>query len=234
MPSTPQGFAKRLDRLRADLVEQARRVQTVVEAAFESVFNRDEAAADRVIAQDDVIDRVDVEIEKASVHLLDDATNEGAHLGIQQLRAVLTVVKVNNELERIADAACTVAERVDVFLAIREEIPETFRVMANSIVGIVRDVGSAFDRSDAELAKVVLQSEDAVEAFKHAILRDAEQRIVSGKMSVEFAFALYEMANSCERIADYCTNIAEQVIYSVTGAIVRHTEGHWVELPRIA
>lgn len=234
MPTSPQGFAKRLERLHADLVEQGRRVGALLETAFEAVFNRDEGAADRAIAQDDAVDHVDVEIEKASVRLLTDATNEGCQLEAGQLRAVLTIVKINNELERIADAGCAVAERVDAFLRVQGEIPETFRVMTNSVLGILRDVNRSFDRSDAALAKVVLQSEDAVEAFKGAILRDAEQRIARGTMSVDFAFGLHEIASQCERMADHCTNIAEQVIYSVTGAIVRHTQGHWVEVPRAA
>jgi phosphate uptake regulator len=77
---------------------------------------------------------------------------------------------------------------------------------------------------------VVLQSEDAVEAFKAAILQDAERQIAAGAMPVDFAFALHEIANECCRMADHCTNIAEQVIYSLSGAIVRHTDAGWVEV----
>jgi phosphate transport system protein len=140
---------------------------------------------------------------------------------------VLTIVKINNEMERIADAAVAIAERAGTLRAMPGRIPETFRVMANSVVGILRDVNLAYDRSDAALAKVVLQSEDAVEAFKVAILRDAEQQIAAGAMPVDLAFSLHEIAHECCRIA-------EQVIYSVTGAIVRHMDGRWVEVPQPA
>lgn len=234
MPSTPQGFGLRLQRLRADLVEQGRRVQALLEGAFEAVFARDPARAARVIAMDDAIDGVDVEIERASVQLLTDATHQNACLDAAQLRAVLTVVKINNELERIADAGVEIAERCADLREMPGSIPETFQVMANSVVGILRDVNRAYDRSDAALAKVVLQSEDAVEAFKAAVLTDAERKIAAGQMPVDFAFALHEIASECIRMADHCTNIAEQVIYSVTGAIVRHMEGGWVEVPRSA
>ena len=64
MPATPEGFALRLQRLRADLVEQGRRVQSLLEGCFEAVFARDPARAARIIAMDDAIDTVDVEIEK--------------------------------------------------------------------------------------------------------------------------------------------------------------------------
>ena len=234
MPTTTEGFAKRLELLRAAIAEQGHRVQNILEAAFEAAFAKDPAKAALVQAQDDVIDRVDVEVEKAAVALLTDATHENAKLDASQLREVLTIVKINNELERIADAAVDIAERAESLKMNNGQIPETFRVMANSVVGILRDATQSYNRSDARLAKVVLQSEDAVEAFMVAIVKDAERQIASGKMTVDFAFCLHQIANECCSVADHCTNISEQVIYSVTGAIVRHLEGGWVEVPRSA
>lgn len=231
MPNTPQGFASRLDRLHAELVAQGRRVQGLLEDAFEAVFARDPERAAEVIARDDDIDRVDVELERAAVQLLTDATREGACLEPRQLRAVLTIVKINNELERIADLGVAVAEHARALRALNGEIPATFRVMANSVVGIVRDANAAFDRSDLALARVVLQSEDTVEAFKAAVLQHTERQIAAGAMTVDLAFILHEIAHDCCRMADHCTNIAEQVIYALTGAIIRHTEGRWVEIP---
>lgn len=236
MPVTPQGFAIRLGRLKADLVRQGDRVRALLEACFEAVFTRDPARAARAIGLDDEIDRVDVQIEKDAVQLLTDATHESARLEPTQLRAVLTIVKINNEMERIADCGVVIADRVADLRQMPGIIPETFQVMANSVVGIIRDVNRSFDKSDAALAKVVLQSEDCVEAFKAAILKDAERKIAAGgtHMPVDFAFLLHEIANECCAMADHSTNIAEQVIYSVTGAIVRHTDAGWVEVPRSA
>lgn len=229
-------FATRLGHLRADLVEQGRRVQSLVEAAFESLFDRDPQAASRVIGQDDIIDQVDVDLERASVKLLSDATGSHGDASVDQthVRTLLTVVKVNNELERIADLAVNVARCVESFPADSKGMPKTFRVMSNSVVGIIRDVNRALDRSDPDLALVVLNSEDTVESFKKAILRDAEEHIAAGDLGVDEAFLLHEIANLCERMADHCTNIAEQVIYSATGKIVRHTDGRWEEVPNIA
>jgi phosphate transport system protein len=234
MANTPHGFEVRLSALRSDLTAQGRRVQQLVEAAFESLFSRDPVRASAVEALDDDVDAVDVDIEKKAVALLTDATHEHAKLEPTQLRAVLTIVKINNEMERIADAGVQVARRSAVLGSGDAQVPETFRVMANSVVGVIRDAVKSFDRSDAALAKVVLQSEDAIEAFKQAICRDAEQRIAAGKMGVDFAFNLHEVANECQKMADHCTNMAEQIIYQATGTIVRHMDGRWVELPRIA
>jgi len=227
MPTTAEGFATRLARLRADLVEQGRRVQSLIEAAFDSAFARDAQQAGRVFVMDETIDKVDVAIERAAVDLLTDATGAGAQLRPEQLRTVLTIVKINNELERIADMGVAIAEEVKPLLSASLQLPDTFRVMANSVIGILRDAGTAFARTDADLAKVVLASEDAIEEFKKAILRDAQQQVAAGKMTVDQAFSLQEVATYCEVMAGHCTNIAEQVLYLATGAIVRHMGGHW-------
>lgn len=227
-------FSARLHRLRSDVVEQGRRVQAMLESAFDALFGRDMEKASLVAAQDDVIDRVDVEIERATVALLTDATRQGAQLDPGELRLALTIAKVNNELERAADLAVDLAELTASAAKSPSPFPDTFRVMANSIIGILRDTNTSMLHGDASLAKVVLQSQHTVTAFKKAIIRDAEEKIAAGKMTVDFAFLLHEVANLSEVLADHCTNIAEQVIYLTTGATVRHMATSWVELPRPA
>lgn len=239
MPSTPEGFTERSQALKAQLVAQGRRVQSLVELAFEAAFERSAEKADRASKLDDAIDAADVEIERAAVQLLTDATRETAQLDANQLRLVLTIVKVNNELERIADSGVDVAELVIpgkgdasgvYYKGTEQPLPSTFRVMANSVIGILRDAVGSLMADDPAMAKVVLQSQHTVTAFKAAIVRDAETKISQGKMTVDFAFLLHEIANLCELVADHCTNIAEQVIYLKTGAIVRHTTTSWVEV----
>ena len=232
MANTPQGFDARLDRLRSDLVDQGRRVQAMLEESFEAVFTRNTDRARVAVQKDDEIDSVDVAIEKAAVALLGDATRQEASLNELQLRTVLTIVKVNNELERIADCALEVATCVGVLRPDAPAYPETFRVMANSVVGILRDCCTSVARGDPMLAKVVLQSQHAVTAFKDALLRDAETKLSKQAMPIDFGFHLHEIANQCELMADHCTNIAEQVIYLTTGGIVRHVETAWIEIPK--
>jgi phosphate transport system protein len=229
MPNSAEGFQRRIDALKGEIVAQGRRVQSLVESAFDAVFTRDEGGAGRAAALDETIDKVDVEIEKSAVALLTDACGERAALRADQLRLVLTIVKVNNELERIADAGVGVAEEVRLFKGC-DALPTTFRVMANSVVGIVRDATDALDRSDSELARVVLLSEEATTAFRGALVRDAQQQYAAGKMGLEMILGLSDVARLCVNITDHATNIAEQVIYSATGTIVRHMQGHWEEV----
>ncbi|MBS0197166.1 MAG: hypothetical protein JSR77_10445 [Planctomycetes bacterium] len=230
MTTPSDGFAQRTQRLKADLVAQGRRVQVILEAAFDAIFENSAEKARWVQAQDDTIDSVDVALERACVVLLADATKQGAELQAEQLRAVLTIVKVNNEFERAADVAVDLADMVLNGKLGALAFPETFRVMSNSVVGIVRDVNTAVFRNDPALANIVLQSQHAVTAFKDALLRDAEEKLARGLMAADFAFSLHEIATACEIIADHCTNVAEQIIYQTTGAIVRHGMSKWVEV----
>lgn len=229
MPDTPEGLDQRLSALLTDLVAQGRRVEDLIEQSLDAVFQRDAELATRVVDLDDTVDRVDVEIERSAVAILFDATRENVHLDQTQGRRLLNGVKINNELERIADIGVAMAERVKRLETPDQPIPPTLRVMANSVVGILRDAIGALERGDATLAKLVLRGEAAIETFKTEIMRDAERQVLGGQMSIAFAFFLNGIAAQLVMMADHCSNVAEQVIYAETGAIVRHGETGWVE-----
>ncbi len=240
MPTTPEGFAVRIDALKTQLVQQGRRVQSLLEVAYDAAFARDEAAAARAIQMDEDVDRVDVDVEREAVQILTAACSDGAALAPDQVRLTLTIVKVNNELERIADVGVLIAELIpalircakggDTGIAERSPLPPTFRVLANSIIGIMRDSVTAFQRVEPELAKVVLLSEQAVGEFKRALVSDTQRQLSTGQITVESANALHEVAAHSVVIADHCTNIAEQVLYTATGRIMRHFQGRWEEV----
>ena len=199
----------------------------MVEEAVEAVFTNDADAAARIVGMDAVIDKVDVDIERAAVQIVTEISELVVLLDHDTIRWLFTIVKVNNELERIADLASDIAERVGVFVELNERPPERFRVMANSVIGIVENAAMCFEKADIKLAEVVLASDDLVDEFENAILRDMNTQLAEGSVAIDFAFAVTGMAADLERIDDHCTNIAEQVIYVATGKIVRHTEGHW-------
>lgn len=232
MPTTADQFLARLSELRAELTAQGRRVQQLLDDAFACAFSIDAAAAPGVIAKDDEIDRVDVEIERTAVALLSDLAESVCALPEEHLRMVLTVVKVNNEYERAADCGVAVAELV-TRINNGSPPPLVFRVMANSTVGIMRDTVTAMDKLDANLARLVLTSESTVEKFKRELLREIEGQVAKGETPVDDAFRLHEIATKCLLVADHCSNVAEQVLYVATGEIYRHidTTG-WTKIDR--
>lgn len=235
MPELRHGpLGDRLHTLKTDLVEQGRHVQRIVEAAVQAIFEKDPSLAEKVIHEDEVIDRVDIRIERAAVSLLTESMqlcSSGSEppLSAYQIRSILTIVKVNNEFERIADLAVAMVTRMSAWVKLPGDPPRRFRVMANSVIGMIEHSIMALDEMDTDAARLVLASDDATEAFREAILRENEEELAGGNRSAEYAFALNRVAAAIARMADHCTNIAEQVIYVETGKIVRHTEEQWTE-----
>ena len=218
MPS----FSSKLNELQTVLHAQGDRVLTLVTLAIESYFDHDEAKARTVVALDDEIDSVDVAIERASIPLLAmGQTNEHA------IRQILTLVKVNNELERIADCGVNIAEQVVGHQHLSDPMPPTFRVMANSVLGMLRDSNRALATSNAELARQVLLFDDTVDRFRNELILQAQEQVALGTSSVRFAFRVTGATRNMERIADHSTNICEQTIYLLSGKIVRHRPEGW-------
>ena len=215
-------FAASLLQLQTDLYTQGDRVLTMVSKAVEAYFDHDEVKAKEVVKLDDAIDAVDVAIERASIPLLAmGQTDESA------IRKVLTIVKVNNELERIADCGVTIAEQVIGHQRLPDPMPTTFRVMANSVLGILRDSNRALATSNADLARQVLLFDDTVDRFRNELTMQAQEQVALGAISVRFAFRVTGATRSLERIADHSTNICEQAIYLLSGKIVRHRPEGW-------
>jgi len=215
-------FQERLTALEHDMVEQGARVLHLCTMAVESYFDLDLAKASGIETLDTEIDRIDVEIEKRSVPLLGMGQTDE-----HSIRSVLTIVKCNNEYERIADCGVNIAERVLEERTRQMRVPDTFRVMSNSVIGMLRDTNRALLRHDANLARQVLLFDDTVDRFKREIVMNAQEQVAAGHLTVGFAFGLMSVTKSVERIADHCTNVCEQVIYLESGLIVRHRPEGW-------
>ncbi len=178
-------FDTHLAQLKDDLTTQGNRVTDLALRAVESYFEGDVEKARGVMNGDSEIDKVDVEIERASIAALAmGETDEHA------IRSVLTIVKVNNELERVADIAVNIAEAAVDSGQTTEVVPSTFRVMANSVIGMLRDTNRALAKVDTKLAERVLAFDDTVTQFKNEISLAAQQKVAAGEFGVKFAFRL--------------------------------------------
>jgi phosphate transport system protein len=218
----PTTFNERLADLRNAINAQGDRVLEITQRSIDSYFDGDREKARAAIALDEEIDRVDVDIERASIPLLGMGVTDE-----KSIRSVLTIVKVNNELERVADCAVDIAEAVLSDVALPARIPPTFRVMANSVIGMLRDSNRALAEGNAALAQQVLLFDDTVAMLKKELLKVAQEQVASGALPVDYAFRLLTITKSIERIADHATNTCEQVIYLHSGLIVRHRPEGW-------
>jgi phosphate transport system protein len=224
-----QHFAQHLEALRADVARMTAKVQRVVEQSTEALIHRDIALAQQAIEADKLVDRDEVAVEQNAIRLL--ALYQPA---AADLRFITSVIKVTNDFERIADCAVNVAQRVPSIARQREMVlPRALVEMANSVVEILRTTINAFNLSNVELAKHVIRSDDRHDALYHQIVQDTLQtfgiRAADGEDVVDRHspdpsrdLALIMTAKNYERIGDHCSNVAEDILYIVSGNIIRH------------
>lgn len=204
--------------LRGRVARMTASIQALVEEAVESVFQADANLAQDAIRSDARVDDAEVEVEKMAIDLL--ALHQPA---AADLRLITTVIKVNADFERIADCAVNVAQRVLPLARLGNyKPPADLKLMGSTVVTTLRDTIKAFNLNDVDLARNVLRSDDVVDALYHQIVQDMLSDMERNGASASTDLSNIMIAKNLERIADHCTNIAEDVIYIHSGRIIRH------------
>jgi phosphate transport system protein len=215
-------MTKHIERQITQLKERILRVGTLVEEAISksitALINRDVGLAQRVMASDEDIDRMEVEVEEECLKILALYQPVAA-----DLRLVVAVLKINNDLERMGDLAKNIAKRVSQLASGRSyELPPEIRVMAMKAQDMVKQCLDAVVNGDPALARQVREEDDAVDAARQRVQRRVMQGIKDNPDEVESLLRINSVSKHIERIADMATNIAEDVVYMVEGDIVRH------------
>ncbi len=211
-------FVSLLEELRRRSLRMASQVEDMVQEACESIFELNEALALRVIRRDHEVDEAEVEVEAEVIRLLALYQPVGV-----DLRLLCTILKVNNNLERVADCAVNVAER-----ARHAELQPVARQSADLkqlcpvVRQALRDAVQAYAQDDTDLARSVAKQDAAIDALYGQIVRDVVANPDRSAARMAAHLDLLSVAKNLERIADHATNIAEDVIYLSTGQIVRH------------
>jgi phosphate transport system protein len=207
-----------LENLRAQVARMSTLVLQVVEQACDAVFTADAELAQATIQLDERIDDEEVRVEKSAIDVL--ALQQPAAV---DLRTVTTIIKVNADFERIADCGVNIAQRVLHLAHLPEyQAPTDLKLMANTVLGTLRDTIKAFNLRDESLARHVLKSDDVVDALYHQIVQDMLTLMETEGQKANLELGNIMIAKNLERIADHCTNIAEDVVYIHTGRIIRH------------
>jgi len=209
---------RQLDGLKKKILFVGTLVEEAIAKAISAMINRDANLANSVIEADAEIDRMEVDVEEECLKILALYQPVAA-----DLRFVVAVLKINNDMERMGDLARNIAKRV-VFLANcdRFDLPVDFRGMASRAKSMVKLSLDALVNSDSALAQSVREADDEVDALRRSIEEQIKEQITNHIERADCLMALSSVARHLERIADMATNIAEDVIYMVEGEIVRH------------
>ena len=215
---TIRHFEEELELLKTRLLAMGGLAEDRVRAAVEGLVMRDAAAPDRIIAGDGPINELHIEIDKRCFTLL--ALYQPMAV---DLRAIVSAVKINTDLERVGDLAVNIAEASKRYLRhppVKEliDIPR----MAAIAQGMLHDALDAYVRRDIALARAVLDEDDALDALKTQVFRELLTYMLQATSTIEPSLDLILISRHLERIGDHATNVAEDVIFMVSARDVRH------------
>jgi phosphate transport system protein len=212
-------LVRAMEKLKQGILSVAGQVEARVHDAVRSVRQRDRALARAVVESDNDIDQQEVDVEEECLEVL------ALHQPVaDQLRFVVAILKINNDLERIADLAVNIAQRtISLVDQPVVDFPFDLEAIFHKTNDMLRQSIDAMVHMDSASARRVRGSDDAVDALTAQAFQAVEDQIRVHPENLSQLIQYLSCARHLERIADLATNIAEDVIYLVEGEIVRHT-----------
>ncbi len=205
--------------LKEQLLTMAAIVEEMVGNSIRALVDKDPNLAEQVIKTDEPrVNQLEIENEDAAINLMALYQPEASNL-----RTIAMVIKLNNDLERIGDHAENIAQAA-LFLIDKPPVKPLVDLprMANIAISMLKDSLDAFTRADAELARSVCVRDSAVDELNRAIKAELMEYMARDSSTIERALKLMMVSLNLERVADLATNIAEDVIYIVTGQDIKH------------
>lgn len=207
-----------IEELKRDILNMALAVQNSIDKSLKALMDHDVDLASEVIKGDDDIDLMEVQIEQACIRIIALYQPEAS-----DLRLVMGVYKIVSDLERMADEAENIAERV---IALSKEPPLkpyiNLSLMANNAKEMVSDSVLSFLQKDKELAEKVIEKDSIVDELYHQLERELITYVMEDPRNITKVINLQFIARHFERIADHAENIAEMAIYLKQGEMVKH------------
>lgn len=211
-------FHQGLDDLKQKLLAMGGMAEQAVERAARGYQTGDVSVCHLVLRDEPQINTVEREVDEMAIDLL----------AMQQpmavdLRFIIACIKINADLERVGDQAVNIAERVmDIASHPKSGLNVDIPRMATLAINMVHDALHAFVNGNVELARSVLERDDLVDSMNREIFEAADHAMVQSVETHRHALNTLLVARNLERVADHATNIAEDVIFWVQGADVRH------------
>jgi len=221
-------FLRQIDKLKRQILTLGELVQDAVDDAIVAVSTRDPELAAKVLRAEEQIDDMEVDVEEECLHTL------ALHQPVAfDLRYVVSVLKINSDLERVSDLAKNIAQQA-ILLSKEErlvEMPFDLPHMARLVKAMLRDALKAMVNVDMVLAQKVIDADDAVDDMHEAVYGIIFTKLREMPQFTEQLIHLMSISRQLERIADHAVNIAEDVLYTSGGEIVRHRKNKTAQQP---
>jgi phosphate transport system protein len=209
-----------MDHLKARLLHMGAAVEDLLARSIQALMERNLELAQESIKIESEIDQQEIQIEEECLKLL--ALYQPV---AGDLRFVTAVLKINNDLERMGDLGGHIAERAIVLAAHREvRLPVDLRNMAAAVQKMLRMAMDAIVNQDAEIAARVIQADNEIDEYHQEMFPLIARQMRTAPETIEVLLHVLSASRHLERVADYATNIAEDVVYLVRGEIIRHRD----------
>ena len=204
--------------LKNDLLEMAALAQQHLNEATKAAKQRDVELARQVIAKDELVNNYEIKIEEECIRLL--ATQQPLASDLRMLTAIL---KINNDLERIADHAVNIAQSVEK-IADKPPVKPLISIprMTEIVQEMLRSSLDALVQEKLELARQVCQQDDEVDNLNDEVVRELITYMMEDPRTISRALELINISKNLERVADLATNIAEDVVFIFQAKIIKH------------
>ncbi len=210
---------KELVSLKKRIIDYAALVENMIKNSIQGLMEKNEQMLKDVIEkQEPKVNDMEVDIEEQSIIIMAKFQPTA-----KDLRIILMILKMNNDLERMADHAVNIAER-SLFLIEKPlvkpliDIPKTAEITTQ----MLKDSIDSFIREDPKLAKRVCERDNKIDNLNNQVLRELITYMFSDPSTIERSIKLIQISSNFERIADLATNICEDVIYIVEGRMIKH------------
>jgi len=211
-------FQTEIDKLKRRVLSIGAIIEEAIAKAISSLINRNVEIARKVIQDDSLVDKMEVEVEEECLKIL--ALYQPV---AGDLRFVIAVLKMNNDLERMGDLAANIAKRAIKISQLGQVIlPKDLPIMASKVQNMVKCSIDALVNRDANMARKVCTSDDEVDDFRRTLRSQIKEEIKKHPENVDVLTELSSVFRHLERLGDMATNVAEDVIYMVEGEIIRH------------
>jgi phosphate transport system protein len=211
-------FQEELEQLKARLLEMGGLAEDRLRLAVSGLVDRDVSTIERVLGGDTAINQLHIEIDDRCFKLL--ALHQPMAV---DLRAIVSAVKINTDLERVGDLAVNIAEAVRRYMQ-HPPVKELIDIPRMAVIAqdMLRDALDAYVRRDTFLAQSVLDRDDELDALKTLVFRELLNHMLRDPGTIEPSLDLILISRHLERIGDHATNVAEDVIFMVSAKDVRH------------
>lgn len=217
-------FAIELENILQRTRVQGTRIAEAIERALSSFREGDTTRAEEVIQADKFIDQEEIRIEEECLKLL--ALYQPV---ASDLRALISVLKINTTLERMADFGCHMAERTINTARLPQPANDAvfdFVPMQKTVLSMIHDTLTVITRSDVDLAYSVIERDNTVDSMRREHRTRVQTTLHQYPNHAEYCLECHGLARDLERTADLCTDICEHIIYMRTARIIRHQEPH--------